>query len=177
MAVVAGVAAVVLAVPSIIGSVEDSRSESMYVNPGGYPPYFYSSDVFAFMETVGIFITTPEQIRVYVIVDDIFREYYNGPESVGTLYSYRLNVDDYLAADNELSINVPRTEKLTRFYIVIDDFEGHGAGVGITLNKEASKTFTGTASLMLIAFVVTNVAWIAYMIPIERKYSAGSIYK
>jgi hypothetical protein len=29
----------------------------------------------------------------------------------------------------------------------------------------------------MIAFVVSNIAWVAYLIPIERKYSVGSIYK
>jgi hypothetical protein len=32
-------------------------------------------------------------------------------------------------------------------------------------------------SLLLLAIVVANAAWIAYLIPIERKYSVGSIYK
>ena len=45
------------------------------------------------------------------------------------------------------------------------------------IDKEMSGTFTGVVSTLLIAFVVTNIAWIAYLMPIERKYSVGSIYK
>jgi hypothetical protein len=177
MAALAGIVTLIITVPSIIGSIEDSRDESFYVTPGTTPPYFYSSDVFAFMETVGVHVTAPKPIQVFIVVEELFREYYSGPESTDAIASYRMNVEDYMTVDNELSIRLPHVEDFTRFYIVIDAMEDLEGSAVITLSKEASKTFTGITSLLLIAFIVTNVAWIAYLIPIERKYSAGSIYK
>lgn len=177
MAAVAAVFAATIAVPSIIGGIEESQDEFFYITPGTYPPYFYSSDVFAFMETVGLLVKAPRDVQVYILVEQMFTRYYDGPTSLSTLASYRLNTEDYETVNNELSIHMPPTDKFTRYFIVVDDMGGGGTGVSVTLSMEASSTFTGITSIILIAFVVTNIAWVAYLIPIERKYSASSIYK
>ncbi|OGS55437.1 MAG: hypothetical protein A3K60_05400 [Euryarchaeota archaeon RBG_19FT_COMBO_56_21] len=177
MAAVAAIVVMTMTVPSIIGGIEESRNESVYVTPGTYPPYFYSSDVLSLMETASVHVTAPRQVQVYIIVEQAFRQYYNGPDSLNTLSSYRLNTNDYITVDNELLIKIPKLDKFTRFYIVINGMDEISTSAVVTLIKEVSGTFTGVTSLLLIAFVVTNVAWVAYLIPIERKYSAGSIYR
>jgi hypothetical protein len=65
----------------------------------------------------------------------------------------------------------------TLYYLVVDDLLNPGTSVTVVLAKETSEMFTGIVSLLALAFAVTNVAWIAYLIPIEKKYSHGSIYK
>ena len=177
MAAIAAAVVMTITVPSIIGGIEESRNESVYITPGTYPPYFYSSDVLALMETSSVHVTAARQIQVYIIIEQLFRQYYTGPDSLSALASYRLNTVDYITIDNELLIEIPKLDKFTRFYIVINSMDDIGTSAVVTLMKEVSGTFTGITSLLLIAFVVTNVAWVAYLIPIERKYSAGSIYK
>src|SRR4030042_111817 len=91
LAVVAAVVVMIITVPSIIGSIEESRDESMYTTPGTDPPYFYSSDVFALMETASVHVTAQKQIQVYLVIEELFQRYYDGPESLSVLASYRLN--------------------------------------------------------------------------------------
>jgi len=129
------------------------------------------------METVSVHVSAPRQIQVYIIIEELFQQYYNGPDSLSVLASYRLNTYDYITIDNELLIEIPALDRFTRFYIAIDAMDDIGVSAVVTLMKEVSGTFTGTTSLLLIAFVVTNVAWVAYLIPVERKYSTGSIYR
>ena len=177
LAAIATAVVMTITVPSIIGGIEDSRKVSIYISSTTYPPYFYSSDVFALMEINSVYVTAPKQIQVYIIIEELFQQYYQGSESLSALSSYRLNTNDYVTVDNELLINIPKLDGFTKFYIVINGMDETSTSAVVTLMKEVSGTFTGSTSLLLIAFVVTNVAWIAYLIPIERKYSAGSIYK
>ncbi len=177
MAAIAAAVVLTITVPSIIGSIEESRDVSIYVTPGTDPPFFYSSDVFALMETASVHVTAPRQIQVYIVIEELFLQYYDGPESLDVLASYRLNTNDYITIDNELTIKIPKLDRFTKFYIAIDAMDPIGVSAAVTLMKEVSGTFTGTTSLLLIAFVVANVAWVAYLIPVERKYSTGSIYR
>jgi hypothetical protein len=63
-----------------------------------------------------------------------------------------------------------------RYHIVLNDF-GYGISAKATIVKEISGTLTAMTALLLLSFVVANIAWFAYLIPIERKYSSGSIYR
>jgi hypothetical protein len=110
--------------------------------------------------------------------DDIFNQYYGLPEQefLVAMKSYRLNTDDFIVLPGAtLSLNVP-SQGFMRYHLVLNDYD-NGTSAKATIVKETSSTFTGIVSLLLIAFVVANVAWFAYLIPIERKYSSGSIYK
>jgi len=91
------------------------------------------------------------------------------------MYSYRLNRDNYVV-NKQLKIDVPEAGFI-KYYLVLNDMDNPGTSATATSDMEASGTFTGIVSLLLIALVVANIAWVAYLIPIERKYSIGSIYK
>ena len=78
--------------------------------------------------------------------------------------------------DDELTIRVPAGD-YEKYYLVLNDMDNPGTTATFAIIKSVSHTFTGVILMFMIAFVVSNMAWVAYLIPIERKYSVGSIYK
>ncbi len=117
----------------------------------------------------------PAEVEIYLVTAKNYNDI--APGDLEALYNVRINrlPPEYLVQD-ELTIDVPRGNYV-EYYIVINDIEHPGVSVTISIENTISRTFTGVVSLFMIAFVVANIAWFAYLIPIERKYSAGSIYK
>lgn len=179
IAIVAGIAAMVLAVPSIVNAIENSAQKRMVVSPGVEPPSFFASDVMNLMKTSEVDVTASKQVQVYLLEDEVFSANWvpNSPESMNLMYSYRLNRDNYVVPENQvLAITMPEAG-FVLYHLVLNDMENPNTSIKVDVVKELSGTFTGIVSLLMIAFVVTNVAWVAYLIPIERKYAVGSIYK
>lgn len=177
LAIVTGILAATASIPPILGALENAVEKTVDVSPAD-PPMFYSSDTFALFSSTRVDVTAPRQVEVYLMDEDIFNQYFGLPEEVflQAMYSYRLNTDDFVVTPGSvLSLNVP-DQGFMRYHLVLNDYD-NGTSAQATVIKEASSTFTGIVSLLLIAFVVANVAWFAYLIPIERKYSSGSIYK
>lgn len=177
LAIVTGILAATTSIPPILGALENAAENTVDVSPAD-PPMFYSSDTFALFSSTRVDVTAPRLVEVYLMDEDIFNQYFGLPEEVflQAMYSYRLNTDDFVVTPGSvLSLNVP-DQGFMRYHLVLNDFDD-GTSAQATIVKEASSTFTGIVSLLLIAFVVANVAWFAYLIPIERKYSSGSIYK
>lgn len=177
-AIVAGVVCTMVMVPPIVNAIEGSAKKTVDVSPSA-PPAFYSSDAFAILRSLSVEIVASRQVEVYLLDDVIFEQYYEGsptPEFLVAMATFRLNANDYLVEPGiPLVINVPNQEFM-RYHIVLNDF-GYGISAKATIVKEVSGTLTGLTALLLLSFVVANVAWFAYLIPIERKYSSGSIYK
>ena len=171
IAAVTGVIAIVLAVPAVRGSIETSGQDTLDVSPSA-PPSFYSTDVFALMVVKDLALESQKEIHVYLVTDDVYQR---NVGNVSALYSFRLNTNDYVL-NGSLTLKVP-TLGYTKFRVVLNDMQNPGTSATMRLVKQFSPTFTGTVSLFMIAFVVANAAWVAYLMPIERKYSAGSIYK
>lgn len=175
VAVVAGVFAMMLAVPSIRGGIEDYGTTTTDVSPNAVAPSFYSSDVFALISVVEVQVTAPKEVQVYLLEDSVYRQY-NG--SMGEMYTHRLNTYDYdVTAGSTTNITIPNSGNYVKYRLVLDDKMNPGTSATIVIEKQMSSTFTGIVSLFLIAFLVANVAWVVYLLPIERKYSVGSIYK
>jgi hypothetical protein len=78
--------------------------------------------------------------------------------------------------NQELVIPVPMTDH-TQFYLVLNDIRSPGTVATAVIVMDISEMFTGIVALLTLAIMVANLAWVAYLIPIERKYSVGSIYK
>lgn len=179
IAMVAGIAAMVLAVPSIVNAVESSVQQKIVVSPGVEPPKFYSSDIMNLAKTSEVDVTAAKQVQVYLLDDEVFSSNWepNSPESMNLMYSYRLNRDNYVVQENQvLVIDVPNAG-FVMYHLVLNDMENPNTSIRVDVVKELSGTFTGIVSLLMIAFVVANIAWVAYLVPIERKYGATSIYK
>lgn len=177
-AIVAGAVSAILIVPPVLTAMEDSAGKTLDVSPNA-PTAFYSSDAFDLVNSVKVEIATSRQVEVYLMDDEVFNQHYTGiptSEFLVAMFAYRLNTDDYLVEPGTaLVIKVPN-QGFMRYHIVLNDF-GYGVSARATIVKEVSGTLTGLTSLLLLSFVVANIAWFAYLIPIERKYSSGSIYK
>jgi len=174
IALVTGVAALILAVPSILGALEDARQVETTVSAFEVPPEFYSSDPLGLMDVEKVVVVASQIVEVYLVTEDVYALHKGDLEE---LYSLRLNrpSTQYLV-DEELTIRITGTEYV-KYVLVLNDMDNPGTPATFTLVKSVSSTFTGVILLFMIAFVVSNLAWIAYLIPIERKYSSGSIYK
>jgi len=170
---ITGVLAFVLVVPSIIGSVERTSRTTTVVTASMDPPSFYSSDPLALVESRDVRVTGDTGLQVYLLTDENYRES-NGVMSM--MFAYRINKAEYVLGPNDLLIDVP-TGKYLKFRLVLNDMDNRDKSATMVIEKSIASTFTGLISLLMIAFVVSNVAWVVYLIPIERKYSAGSIYK
>jgi hypothetical protein len=175
IAIVTGIFAMMLAVPSIRGGIENYGNTTTEVSPTEAPA-FYSSDVFALISVVEVHATAPKNVQVYLLEDSVYRQY-SGNGSMGAYYTFRLNTNDFeVIPDSTTTITVPNSGSYVKYRLVLNDWN-QGTGATIVIEKQMSSTFTGIVSLLLIAFLVANIAWVAYLIPIERKYSVGSIYK
>ena len=172
---ITGVVTIILTVPSILGAVESSRNSSTIVGADSNPPTFWSTDPLELTYVEHVIISAPAEVEIYLVTAKNYNDI--APGDLEALYNVRLNrlPSEYLVQD-ELTIDVPRGNYV-EYYIVINDIEHPGVSVTISIENTISRTFTGVVSLFMIAFVVSNIAWFAYLIPIERKYSAGSIYK
>ncbi len=174
IALFAGIFAIVLAVPSILGVLEDASSRKVVVSAVEDPTAFYSSDALDLMSVPEVKVTAPRQIEVYLVTKQVYEE---NAGNLDDLYALRLNrPTSQFVVNGTLIIHAP-TDKYQQFYLILNDLTNPGTFATITMQKSVSHTFTGTTLLFMIAFVVSNAAWIAYLVPIERKYSAGSIYK
>jgi hypothetical protein len=178
IAIVAGIAVVILGVPSILGGIESTGSKTLSLSTRADPPSFFSSDPFALTKTAEIKVQSTRVVQVYLLDEKIFSQYYYSEDSMTLMYSYRLNRDpgSYIV-NQELTITIPNEAGHKKYYLVLNDMDNPGTSATATIERDLSGTFTGTMTLLLIALVVTNIAWVAYLVPIERKYSSGSIYK
>jgi hypothetical protein len=179
IAIVAGVGAMVLAVPSSVNAVENSIQQKIVVGPGDGPPMFYSSDIMNLAKTRELEVTAIRQVEVYLLEDEVFSANWvpDSPDNMNDMSYFRLNRVDFVVPENQaLIIEVPDTG-FVLYHLVLNDMDNPNTSIRVNLVKEISGTFTGIVSLLMIAFVVANIAWVAYLIPIERKYGATSIYK
>ena len=177
IAIVTGILAMMLAVPSVRGGIENYGNSTIDVTAAAEAPSFYSSDVFALVSAVHVQVTASKNVQVYLLEDSVFWQY-AGNDSMPYYYQFRLNTNNYeVIPDATTTIIVPDTGDYVKYRLVLDDKLNKGTSATMVIEKQMSSTFTGIVSLLLIAFLVANIAWMAYLIPIERKYAVGSIYK
>ena len=176
IAIVAGVAVLILGVPAILGGIESTGSRTLSLSTRADPPSFFSSDSFALTKTAEVKVQSTRTVQVYLLDEETFSQHYYSEDSMTLMYSYRLNSDDY-EVNQELTITIPIEAGYKKYYLVLNDMDNPGTSATATIERDLSGTFTGIMTLLLIALVVTNIAWVAYLVPIERKYSSGSIYK
>jgi hypothetical protein len=171
LAAVGAIITIVLMVPPVLAVTEDA-AERTGTATSAEPYSFWSRDPLALQRVSGLEVTSSDSVEVYLVDEVTYEEH---KDSIGDMYFLRLNRDDYQLAGS-LSIDVPVMEH-TLLYVVVNDLSSPGAAVTLTLVKDTSEMFTGIVALIALAFVIANIAWAGYLIPIERKYSQGSIYK
>jgi hypothetical protein len=174
IAIITGVITLILTVPAALGAVESSLDDSTIVTADSNPANFWSSDPLNLMTVEHVKVSAIAPVEIYLVTAKNYDDY--APDKTA-LAGARINrLASQTTVMDELTIEVPEGSYV-QYYLVINDMESPGASVTISILHTTSHTFTGTISLFMIAFVVSNVAWCAYLVPVERKYSAGSIYK
>jgi len=123
---------------------------------------------------VAVRVTAVNPVEVYLVDADVY-EIYNG--TLSQMFILRINKDEAnFKIRDEVTIDVPEAQH-TQYVLVLNDIDNPGSVASVTIVRDVSGVFTGIVSLLSLAIVVANIAWIAYLMPIERKYSRGSIYK
>lgn len=174
VAVVTGAVALFFGLPSMINAVEDASSTSMEITRMSVAPSFYNSDPLDLVSVKRVVVTVSAPVHVYLVTEQTYNSYAG---DYSELFNLRLNrAEDEYSITGTTSIEVPTTE-YAKYYIIVHDIYDNDPMVRITIERSLAHPFTGLISLMMLAFVVANIAWFAYLVPIERKYSAGSIYK
>lgn len=171
LAAVSAVITIILMVQPVLAVAEDAAQRT--VTATAAEPYsFWSRDPLALQRVSELQASSTQSVQIYLVDDATYQDHVGEIEE---MYFLRLNRDDY-QLDGSLALNVPVMEH-TLLHVVVNDLSSPGAVVTVVLVKDTSEMFTGIVALIALAFVVANIAWVAYLIPIERKYSQGSIYK
>ena len=171
VAVIAGFVTIMLVTPPALNAIRDVSSQTLTVSADD-AAVFWSRDPLALQRMVEVRATSVNPVEVYLVDGDLY-EAYNG--SISDMFVLRINRDNYVVED-ELTIEIPKADH-RKYAVVLNDLESPGSVATVTIVREVSEIFTSVVSLLTIAMVVASVAWIAYLMPIERKYSRGSIYK
>jgi hypothetical protein len=180
VAIVSALVAATLMIPAVISSIEDVGDRTSALT-SVEDLEFWSMDALAIQRVAELRASVPATFdlegdpvtfEVY-LVDDVVYQQYEG--SLSDMYFLRLNRDNYILED-EMVIEVPATDH-TKFHLILNDLRSPGVVVTVTMVMEMSEAFTGVVALLTIAIVAVNLAWVAYLVPIERRYSEGSIYK
>lgn len=171
IALVSAVATAALMAQPVLGAVEEASQRTATVSSQDDFSFWYR-DPLALQRVSELRASSSAVVELYLVEDEVYRQY-NG--SVGDLYFHRLNRDDY-RLEGALTIEVPARDQVL-LHLVVRDLSEPGALVTLVVVEQVSGTFTGVVAVLALAFVVGNVAWVAYLLPVERKYAQGSIYK
>lgn len=171
VATISAVVTIILMIQPILAVVEDASQRTVTVS-SSEDFSFWSRDPLAFQRVSELRASSSQTVEIYLVEDAVYLQYGG---DVGDMFFMRLNRDNYELAET-LAIPVPVLAH-TLLHVVVNDLSAPGASVTLDVVKDTSETITGIVSVMALAFVVTNIAWVAYLIPIERKYAQGSIYK
>ncbi|HIH00638.1 TPA: hypothetical protein HA259_00895 [Thermoplasmata archaeon] len=172
VAVIAGFVTVIFMTPPILDMVEESSSKTSILTEDE-PMVFWSRDPLALQRMVEVQATASETVEIYLVAGEPPADYNSSLAS--QMFLLRINRNDYIV-DGTLTIEVPRTDH-DQYTLVLNGYGDSDSVATVTIVRDTSELFTGIVSVLALAITVANIAWVAYLTPIERKYSRGSIYK
>jgi plasmid maintenance system killer protein len=177
VAVISAVVTMVLMTPPILSALQDATTQTEALTRDSEVA-FWSTDPLALQQRIEIEASAPKTVEVY-IVDAEDYEQYNG--SLTQMYLLKLNKDNYVVTGQDegggaVTIAIPDADH-RQFRLVLNDLENPGTIATVVIVKTLSSYFTGIIALLILVLTIANVAWMVYLMPIERKYSKGSIYK
>ena len=172
VAIIAAFVTVMFMAPPILDMVEESSSRTSILTTDE-PLTFWSRDPLALQRMVEVQATSSETVEIYLVQGAPPDDYNSSLAS--QMFLLRINRNDYVV-DDSLTIEIPRTDH-EQYTLVLNSFGDSGSVATVTIVRDTSELFTGIVSVLALAIAVANIAWIAYLTPIERKYSRGSIYK
>jgi hypothetical protein len=171
--IVSVIIVVLLWTPYINQAIESGFTTKGSINKG-QSVAFNSRDAFG--------LTTVSQIsvhanggsaNVYVVSEQNYDRFSGNSQE---LRPYRINTNDYIA-NPDLTIELTNMPNGV-FYIVVDiGSVTTASSVDYTIASAFSSTFLSYVPLMALLFAVASAGWIAYLIPLQKKYSSGAIYK
>ena len=171
IAIIAAVVVVLLMAPPVLSVIQDTTSRTAVLS-AQEPITFWSRDPLALQEMVEVKVTAVNPVEVYLVDGDLFDE---DNWSISQMFIFRINKANFMVND-EIVIDVPEANH-NKYVLVLNDHESEGSVATVTIVRNVSGILTGIVSLLALAIVVANIAWVAYLMPIERKYAKGSIYK
>ncbi len=170
--IVAAVVTVMLMTPPIQSAIQDATSKTSALTAIDHIE-FWSRDPLALQRMVEVQATSVHMVEIYMVEGAAYDTY---KDDISQLAILRLNRNDDYRIDGSVTIDIPKADH-QRYVLVLNDQANPGAVATVTIVRDVSDIFTGVISLLTLAVAVANIAWIAYLMPIERKYSHGSIYK
>ncbi len=175
--IVSAVVTVVLMTPPVLSALQDATTQTEALTRDSVVE-FWSTDPLALQQRTEVRASAPSTVEIYIVDAEVY-DMYNG--SLTQMYLLKLNKVTYeiVGADEGggvVTIDIPEAEH-RQFRLVLNDLENPGTIATVVIVKDLSEYFTGIIALMALVLAIANVAWIVYLLPIERKYSKGSIYK
>ncbi len=110
--------------------------------------------------------------RVYVVSDKNFINY---SADLSQLIPYRINSQDYIVS-GQLTIDL-NPLPFGKYYLVLDTLRSDASSVDVVIHKAISPTFLSYVPFFALLFIVAYAGWIAYLLPVKRKYAIGAIYR
>lgn len=172
--IVAGILLVVFALPACVQSIERAispRGTLYYTNA----VQIVNGDPLGLSDVQSITLSCELPVDVYLLKRQDYLDYAN---DWAALSNFCLNSNN-TRVTTALTIEVPPMEH-QYLYLVLDPTtteDEEFAVVSFVLNQKLSDTLTSFLPLMCLVFIITNGAWIAYLMPLSRKYATMSIYK
>jgi hypothetical protein len=166
---VSAIVIIILWVPVISDGVESVLSESGEID--GIRS-FYNKDVLGLTTTNRLSFTCEGEAYVYVVTEENFLVHSGNMDQ---LRFYRINSDDYIV-NPSTSFNFPDSD-YGKFYMVIDYRFSSVDTVQYTVHQTISTTFTTYVPLFAMFFIIVNVGWLSYLLPMKKRYSTKAIYR
>jgi hypothetical protein len=175
--IISAIVTVILMTPPVLSAVQDATTQTEALTNNSEVA-FWSTDPLALQQRTEIQVSAPRTVEIYIVDAEVY-ELYNG--SLTHMYLLKLNKYDYVVTGSDeggevVTIQIPEAAH-QQFRLVLNDLENPGTIATVVIVKELSSYFTGIIALLALVLAIANVAWIVYLLPIERKYSKGSIYK
>ena len=109
--------------------------------------------------------------RVYLVSE---KNYLSFSNNLSQLIPYRINSQDYIV-ESQLDINL-NPLPYGKYYLVLDTVRSDASSVDVVIQKAISPTFLSYVPFFAMLFIVAYGAWMAYMLPVKRKFASSAIY-
>ncbi|MDD1743092.1 MAG: hypothetical protein LUO85_00530 [Methanomassiliicoccales archaeon] len=109
--------------------------------------------------------------RVYLVSE---KNYLNYSTDLSGLIPFRVNSQDYIV-DGQLEIHL-NPLPYGKYYLVLDTVRSDASSVNVVIHSAISPTFLSYVPFFALLFIVAYGVWMAYMLPVKRKFASGAIY-
>lgn len=172
--IVSAIMLVIFILPSMLQSIEGAASSAGTVSYA-HPAQILPGDALGLSEMQNITLSCELGVDVYLVKK---QDYYSYPGDWVSLKNFCLN-NNNTRVNTSITISIPPMTH-QYLYLLVDPTTTNDeeyAVVSYVLHAKLSDTFTSFLPLICVAFIVANVGWIAYLMPLSKKYAMKSIYK